>query len=421
MGSLIIYRFGSYVSLPGINPAIITSNIMGNKGSFMSVFNLFAGGAISRGSFFTLSVFPYISASLAMQFASSSAGFDFLIKLKAQGEEGQNKINAYTKYLSIILGFVFGLKYCHSISQMHLNGNPAIYISKALFMPVALIHMLAGMMFLIWLGNRISKKGISNGISLIIFSGIIGGAPSALLGLFQYLKNLGSITPVFIFLSFLAFLIGLVIIMDQSYRKLNVQYPSLNKFGTKSLSISHELPLKINNASIIPSMMAGTVISFPGMIYSSLVKLKLDYPFIKTIFHLLSHGEWLYYVLWAILIVFFTMVYTPIAFDSKSIGDNLKKNDALVENYRPGIQTSLRIEKIVANLSIYSSIYLVIICIPLDIIIMKNNLPFYFTGTSCMISVSSAIEIYQSFKSYIINIEYEKILKNEGFKKLLNK
>ena len=408
---IFIYRLGCHVNLPGINPVILTNIIYENPGSFLSNLDLFAGGSISKGTIFSLGVYPYISASLLIQFLTSSIGLPYFIQLKKQQSTGQEKLNAYTKYFTIVIGLFQSVGYCSYVATQKYQGISAIYLSKGFFFFIAIIHMLAGLIFLIWLGNQITKKGICNGISLIIFSGIISNVPKSIMKSINLLNN-QSITPggLMLFGIFVLLVMLFALYTETSRRNIVVRYPHSKLFESTGVSNHHKLPLKLNNASIMPSIMAAAIIMAPGFIQTVLNKIGLSNGTLDRFFMLFTRGEPLYFIIYAFSIVFFTIVYTPMVFSPESLSDPLKKSGCVLENWRPGSQTSAKLTSIIRNLSYVGAVKLLFLCVVVELILTKANAPFILSGTAIMICCSVGLEIYMAYRANASSHESLKII-----------
>jgi preprotein translocase subunit SecY len=417
---IFIYRIGCYITVPGVNPIILNKIINQTKGGFLSSLDVFAGGSISRATLFSLGVYPYISASLLMQFLTSNIGLDYFIALKKKGNTGQEQISAYTKYITIVIALFHSIGYCTYIATQKYQGFSPIYLSKPFFFFIAIIHMLAGVIFLIWLGNQITKKGICNGISLIIFSGIISNVPKSFFKTYSLLKSGTSLSSIVVFGLFLICMIFFTLFIETSKRNIAVRYPYSKLFESSEITNNHNLPMKINNASIMPSIMAAAVIMLPGILSFFVSKLHLNYFAVEQFFSLFTRGNFLYYFIYGFAIIFFTIVYTPMTFEPNTLAGQLQKSNCILENWRPGNQTALQLEKIIQNLSYLSALYLFILCVFVDIFLSKTNSPFYFGGTSLIICISVGLEIYDSYRSHSSDLQCLGVVKNYAVGSLIN-
>jgi preprotein translocase subunit SecY len=406
-----IYRLGCHVNLPGINPVILTNIIYENPGSFLSNLDLFAGGSISKGTIFSLGVYPYISASLLIQFLTSNIGLPYFIQLKKQQSSGQEQLNAYTKYFTIVIALFQSIGYCTYVATQKYQGISAIYLSKPFFFFIAIIHMVAGLIFLIWLGNQITKKGICNGISLIIFTGIISNVPKSIIKCINLL-NIQAITPggLFLFVIFVLLVMLFALYTETSRRNVAVRYPHSKLFESTGVANHHQLQLKLNNASIMPSIMAAAIIMAPGFFQTVFNKIGIVSPAIDNFFLLFGRGEPLYFIIYGISIVFFTIVYTPMVFAPESLSDPLKKSGCILENWRPGNQTASKLSIIIRNLSYIGAAKLLFLCVIVEFILTKAGAPFILSGTAIMICCSVGLEIYMAYKANASSHESLKIV-----------
>jgi preprotein translocase subunit SecY len=421
VGMISIYRIGCHVNLPGINSNILKNIVYKDGGGFLSNLDLFAGGSIAKGTIFALGVYPYISASLLIQFLTSEVGLPYFINLKKQSGTGQEQLNAYTKYFTLIIALFHSVGYCTYIVTQKYEGFSAVYLSKPFFFFIAIIHMLAGLMFLIWLGNQITKKGICNGISLIIFTGIISNVPKSIIKSFNLL-NTNMITPGGLLLFFLFVIIVMLFALftETSKRNISVRYPHSKLFESTSVVNNHVLPLKINNASIMPSVMAAAVLMAPTFISNIFSKLNLQGPKIDHFFMLFNRGEPLYFIIYGISIVFFTIVYTPMVFAPTTLSDPLKKSGCVLENWRPGNQTSFKLSSIIENLSYIAAVKLLILCVGVEFVLTKTGAPFVLSGTAIMIACSVALEIYDSYRAHSSSHESLKVIDEFPLGKIYN-
>jgi preprotein translocase subunit SecY len=410
IGLIIIYRIGCHVNLPGINPIILSNIIHENPGSFLSNLDLFAGGSISKGTIFCLGVYPYISASLLIQFLTSSIGLPYFIALKKQQSTGQEKLNAYTKYFTIAIGLFQSIGYCAYIITQKYQGFSAVYLDKGFFFATTIIHMIAGLIFLIWLGNQITKKGICNGISLIIFTGIVSNIPKTIMKAITLLNN-HNITPggLLLFVLFVLLVMLFALFTETSKRNIAVRYPHSKLFESTGVANHHSLPLKLNNASIMPSVMAAAIIMAPGFIQTVFNKLSISSSGIDRFFMLFNRGEPLYFIIYGIAIVFFTIVYTPMVFAPDSLSEPLKKSGCILENWRPGQQTSSKLANIIDNLSYIGAVKLLFLCVIVELILTYTGVPFILSGTAIMICCSVGLEIYSAYRAQASSHESAKI------------
>jgi len=410
LGALVVYRIGAHIPVPGIDPVALAQLFEGQKGGILGVFNLFSGGALSRFTIFALGIMPYISSSIIMQLMSIAS--PQLEALKKEGEAGRRKITQYTRYGTV------GLALFQAIGiSIALESQPGLVLEPGLmFRLTAVTTLVTGTMFLMWLGEQITERGLGNGISIIIFAGIAAGLPSALGGLFS-LVNTGSMHPVtalFIF-ALVILVTGLVVFVERGQRKILVNYAK-RQVGNKVYGgQSSHLPLKLNMSGVIPPIFASSIILFPATVAGWFGSGE-GMTWLKDIAGTLSPGQPIYVLLYAAAIVFFCFFYTALVFNSKETADNLKKSGAFVPGIRPGEQTARYIDKILMRLTLAGAIYVTLVCLLPEFLILKWNVPFYFGGTSLLIIVVVTMDFMSQVQAYIMSHQYESLLKKANFK-----
>jgi preprotein translocase subunit SecY len=410
LGALVVYRVGAHIPVPGIDPVALAQLFEGQKGGILGVFNLFSGGALSRFTIFALGIMPYISSSIIMQLMSIAS--PQLEALKKEGEAGRRKITQYTRYGTV------GLALFQAIGiSIALESQPGLVLDPGLmFRLTAVTTLVTGTMFLMWLGEQITERGLGNGISIIIFAGIAAGLPNALGGLFS-LVNTGSMHPVtalFIF-ALVILVTGLVVFVERGQRKILVNYAK-RQVGNKIYGgQSSHLPLKLNMSGVIPPIFASSIILFPATVAGWFGSSE-GMTWLKDIAGTLSPGQPIYVLLYAAAIVFFCFFYTALVFNSKETADNLKKSGAFVPGIRPGEQTARYIDKILMRLTLAGAIYVTLVCLLPEFLILKWNVPFYFGGTSLLIIVVVTMDFMSQVQAYIMSHQYESLLKKANFK-----
>ncbi|MFA7281892.1 MAG: preprotein translocase subunit SecY [Sterolibacterium sp.] len=410
LGALVVYRVGAHIPVPGIDPVALAQLFEGQKGGILGVFNLFSGGALSRFTIFALGIMPYISSSIIMQLMSIAS--PQLEALKKEGEAGRRKITQYTRYGTV------GLALFQAIGiSIALESQPGLVLDPGLmFRLTAVTTLVTGTMFLMWLGEQITERGLGNGISIIIFAGIAAGLPNALGGLFS-LVNTGSMHPVtalFIF-ALVILVTGLVVFVERGQRKILVNYAK-RQVGNKVYGgQSSHLPLKLNMSGVIPPIFASSIILFPATVAGWFGSSE-GMTWLKDIAGTLSPGQPIYVLLYAAAIVFFCFFYTALVFNSKETADNLKKSGAFVPGIRPGEQTARYIDKILMRLTLAGAIYVTLVCLLPEFLILKWNVPFYFGGTSLLIIVVVTMDFMSQVQAYIMSHQYESLLKKANFK-----
>jgi len=406
---LIIYRFCTYVPIPGIDPESLKNLLTGNERSLLGMFNLFAGGAVQRMAILTLGIMPYISSSIIIQLLTGVT--EYFKNLKAQGEFGRRKITQYTRYGTVLLALIQG--YGVSVS---LENSPGIVLEAGMYFRfVTTITLLTGTILIMWLGEQITARGIGNGISLIIFSGIVAAIPSALASTFE-LGRTGAISSIVI-LTVLALLLGaiyFIVYVERAQRRILIQYPK-RQMGNKIYGgESSYLPLKVNTAGVIPAIFASALLLLPITLSNFSTS---SNSFMVSITSLLGQGKPLYMLFYASGIIFFSFFYTSIIFNPVETSDNLKKHGGFVPGIRPGEKTSEFIQGLLTKLTVIGSSYLVIICILPEVLISKYPIPFYLGGTSLLIVVVVAMDTITQVQTRMMSAQYASLIKKTKFSK----
>ena len=415
LGALVVYRIGAHIPVPGIDPVQLAQLFKQNEGGILGMFNMFSGGALSRFTVFALGIMPYISASIIMQLVSIVS--PTLEALKKEGESGRRKITQYTRYFTVALALfqAFGI-------AVALESQPGLVLDPGMgFRFVTVVTLLTGTMFLMWLGEQITERGLGNGISIIIFAGIAAGLPSALGGLFTLVSNgsIGSFSAIVIVVLVAAVTYG-VVFVERGQRKILVNYAK-RQVGNKVYGgqTSH-LPLKLNMAGVIPPIFASSIILFPATIVDWFTRGKdSSSPFIgflKDLAASLAPGEPIHALLYAAAIIFFCFFYTALVFNSKETADNLKKSGAFVPGIRPGEQTARYIDKILMRLTLAGAVYITLVCLVPEFMTAQWKVPFYFGGTSLLIIVVVTMDFMAQVQNYVMSQQYESLLRKANFK-----
>jgi preprotein translocase subunit SecY len=415
LGALVVYRIGAHIPVPGIDPIALASLFKQNEGGILGMFNMFSGGALSRFTVFALGIMPYISASIIMQLGSIVS--PQLEALKKEGEAGRRKITQYTRYFTVALALfqAFGI-------AVALEAQPGLVLDPGMgFRFVTVVTLLTGTMFLMWLGEQITERGLGNGISIIIFAGIAAGLPAALGSLFTLVSNgsISSIAAIIIVILVVAVTYA-VVFVERGQRKILVNYAK-RQVGNKVYGgqTSH-LPLKLNMAGVIPPIFASSIILFPATIVDWYTRGKdSNGPFIgflKDLAASLTTGEPIHALLYAVAIVFFCFFYTALVFNSKETADNLKKSGAFVPGIRPGDQTARYIDKILMRLTLAGAVYITLVCLVPEFLQSFWKVPFYFGGTSLLIIVVVTMDFMAQVQNYVMSQQYESLLRKANFK-----
>jgi len=408
--ALIVYRIGAHIPVPGIDPVQLKQLFNSQSGGILNLFNMFSGGALSRFTVFALGIMPYISASIIMQLMTYVV--PSLEALKKEGEAGRRKITQYTRYGTLGLAIFQALGIA-----LALEGTAGLVINPGIgFRVTAVVSLVAGTMFLMWLGEQITERGLGNGISILIFAGIAAGLPGAIGGLFE-LVNTGAmsiIAALFIITIVILVTYG-VVFVERGQRKILVNYAK-RQVGNKIMGgQSSHLPLKLNMSGVIPPIFASSIILLPTTVVSWFATGD-SLRWLKDLSAALSPGQPVYVMLYAAMIVFFCFFHTALVFNSRETAENLKKSGALVPGIRPGDQTAKYIDKILARLTLVGAVYITAVCLLPEFLVLKYNVPFYFGGTSLLIIVVVTMDFWSQVQSYVMSQQYESLLKKANFK-----
>lgn len=408
--ALIVYRLGTHIPVPGINPEVLADLFRQNEGGILGLFNMFSGGALSRFSIFALGIMPYISASIIMQLAS--AVVPTLEAIKKEGEAGRRKITQYTRYGTVGLALVQAI----GIS-VALESQPGLVIDPGmLFRLTTVVTLVTGTMFVMWLGEQITERGIGNGISIIIFAGIVAGLPSALAGLFDLVRtNAMSILSAIFILIVVVLVTAFVVLVERGQRKITVNYAKRQVGNKMYAGQTSHLPLKLNMAGVIPPIFASSIILFPATV-SSWFAAGEGLSWLSDFAAALAPRQPLYLTLYASAIIFFCFFYTALVFNSRETADNLKRSGAFIPGIRPGDQTARFVDKILTRLTMAGALYITLVCLLPEFLVMRWNVPFYFGGTSLLIIVVVTMDFMAQVQAYMMSHQYDSLLKKANFK-----
>jgi len=410
LGALVVFRVGTYIPVPGIDPAVLADLFKKQTGGILGMFNMFSGGALSRFSIFALGIMPYISSSIIMQLGAIAV--PHLEQLKKEGEAGRRKVTQYTRYGTLVLATfqAFGISVALQ-AQPGLVPNPG-----ALFQMTTVITLVTGTLFLMWLGEQITERGLGNGISLIIFAGIAAGLPRAIGSTLELVRTGAFSIPLVLLLFFGAIAVtGLVVFVERGQRKILVNYAK-RQVGNKVYGgQSSHLPLKLNMSGVIPPIFASSMILFPATL-AGWFGSGPGMSWLKDISEKLSPGQPIYVLFYAGAIVFFCFFYTALVFSPKETAENLKKSGAFLPGIRPGEQTAGYVEKIMMRLTMVGAVYVSLVCLLPEFLVVKWNVPFYFGGTSLLILVVVTMDFMAQVQSYLMSHQYEGLLKKANFK-----
>jgi preprotein translocase subunit SecY len=408
--ALVVYRIGAHIPVPGIDPVALQQLFQGQSGGILNLFNMFSGGALSRFTVFALGIMPYISASIIMQLMTHVV--PTLEALKKEGEAGRRKITQYTRYGTLFLAIFQSLGIA-----LALEGSQGLVLSPGFgFRMTAVVSLVAGTMFLMWLGEQITERGLGNGISILIFAGIVAGLPSAIGGLFELVRTGAmSIVACLFILALVVFVTYAVVFVERGQRKILVNYAK-RQVGNKVYGgQSSHLPLKLNMSGVIPPIFASSIILLPATVVGWFATGE-GMRWLKDLSGALSPGQPIYVLLYAAMIVFFCFFYTALVFNSRETADNLKKSGAFIPGIRPGDQTARHIDRILSRLTLAGAVYITAVCLLPEFLVLKYNVPFYFGGTSLLIIVVVTMDFWAQVQSYVMSQQYESLLKKANFK-----
>jgi preprotein translocase subunit SecY len=405
LAALLVYRLGTHIPLPGLNPEAYAAAFQGQANGILGLFNMFAGGAVERMAIFALGIMPYISASIIVQLMTSVV--PALENLKKEGEQGRKIINQYTRYGTVLLGTLqaYGI-------AVGLESGQGIVADPGIFFKVStVLTLLGGTMFLMWLGEQITSRGIGNGISLIIFAGIAAGLPTAIAHTLE-LGRTGALSTLLIFAVILVAIgvIALIVFVERAQRRLLIQYPKRQVGNRMFQGDTSHLPLKLNTSGVIPAIFASSLLLLPATAAGFAGTSQMP-AWATTIIASLSHGQPVYMLMYAALIAFFAFFYTAIVFNPKDTADNLKKHGGFIPGIRPGDRTAEYIDYVLTRITVIGAIYLVFVCILPEILIARTGIPLALGGTSLLIVVSVTLDTVAQIQGHLIAQQYEGLIK----------
>ena len=409
VGALVVYRIGTYIPVPGIDPNALQNFFQDQSGTILSMFNMFSGGALERLSILALGIMPYISCSIIMQMASVTV--PSLKQLKKEGESGRKKITQFTRYGTVVLAGFQSIGASVALQNQGVVVNPGFN-----FVFTACISLVTGTMFLMWLGEQITERGLGNGISMIILASIISGLPSAIGGTLE-LANTGELSPaiVLILLMLVLAVTAIVVFIERGQRRIPVNYAKRQQGRKLYQSQSTHLPFKINMSGVIPPIFASSIILFPATI-ASWFGTSEGFGWMQNIAAKLTPGQPIYIMLYASLIMFFCFFYTALVFDSKETADNLKRSGAFMPGIRPGHQTAQYIDKVLTRLTFWGGLYIVSVCLLPEFMILYYRVPFYFGGTSLLIIVVVSMDFMAQMQALMMSKQYEGLLQKANLR-----
>ncbi|MES9900872.1 MAG: preprotein translocase subunit SecY [Sedimenticola sp.] len=415
LGALLVFRIGTFIPVPGVNPAALAALFAEQEGSnILDMFNMFSGGALMRASLFALGIMPYISASIIMQLMS--AVIPKLEQLKKEGEQGRRKITQYTRYGTVVLATFQAVGISMALQSQQAGGMSVVTHTGPGFILTAVVSLVTGTMFLMWLGEQITERGLGNGISLIIFAGIVAGLPSAIGGTLELVRTgeMNAITVLILFM-LAAAVTAFVVFVERGQRRITVNYAKRQQGRKMFAAQSSHLPLKLNMAGVIPPIFASSIILFPSTL-GQWVSGQENMRWLQDIVGKLQPGEPIYVLLYALAIIFFCFFYTALVFNSRETADNLKRSGAFIPGYRPGEQTARYIDSVMSRLTLAGAIYITAVCLLPEFLIVGWNVPFYFGGTSLLIIVVVVMDFMAQVQTHMMSHQYDGLMKKANLK-----
>lgn len=413
LGALIVYRLGTYIPVPGVDPAAMVA-LMQQQQGIVQMFNMFSGGALSRLSVFALNVMPYISASIIVQLCSHI--FPSLQALRKEGESGRRKITQYTRYGTVLLAVFQAIGISTALQGQQGPAGPVVYSPGMGFVLTAVVALTAGTLFLMWLGEQVTERGVGNGISLIIFAGIVAGLPGAVVGTLQQVQN-GEIGgfAVIVIVALIAAVTYFVVFVERGQRRITVNYARRQGGRQAYMNQSSHLPLKLNMAGVIPAIFASSLIMFPATVATWFGQ-GTQAGWLQDLALTLGPGQPLHMILYGALIIGFAFFYTALVFNSQETADNLKKSGALIPGIRPGRATADYIDGVLTRLTAWGALYLVAVCLLPEFMRLWWNVPFYFGGTSLLICVVVVMDFIAQIQAHLMSHQYDSLLKKANLK-----
>lgn len=413
LGALLVYRLGTYIPVPGVDATVMGEMLAQHGGGILGMFDMFSGGALGRMTVFALNIMPYISASIIVQLMS--AAIPQLETLKKEGESGRKRLNQYTRYLTVFIAMFQSYGIAVGLESMHGQAGAAVIDPGAFFRLSCVVTLVGGTMFLMWLGEQITARGIGNGTSLIIFAGIVANVPHALATLFE-LGRTGALSPLFIlgFLVIAVAVIAFIVFIERAQRRIVIQYPKRQVGQRMFGGDSTHMPLKINTSGVIPPIFASSLLLIPATIAGFSGRAGDGGGILGAIGGALAHGQPLYMLTYAGLIIFFSFFYTAVVFNPQETADNLKKYGGFIPGIRPGSNTAEYFDYVLTRLTAVGALYLCLVCLLPEILISHYGVPFYFGGTSLMIIVSVTMDTVTQIQSHLLAHQYEGLMKKAG-------
>jgi len=424
LGALLIYRLGTFIPIPGINPDAFAANFKVSASGILGMFNTFSGGAVERMAIFALNIMPYISASIIMQLMTSVV--PSLETLKKEGESGRKQINQYTRYLTVILATAQAFGIAYSLESQTSQVGPVVMQPGPFFIASTVVTLVGGTMFLMWLGEQITQRGIGNGTSLIIFAGIVAGLPVTIANLFEAARTGALQTPLLLaLLALMVFVVAAIVFIERAQRRLRIEYPKRQTGQLLAKGESSHLPLKLNSAGVIPPIFASSLLLLPATIAQFASGSRGDswvttylpsavatwVPDWSTIAAALGPGQLWHMLIYVALILFFAFFYTAVVFNPVETADNLRKYNGFLPGIRPGAKTAEYIDYVLTRITVVGALYLAAVCVLPEILISQAAVPFYFGGTSLLIAVSVTMDTVSQVQSHLLAHQYQGLIK----------
>ncbi len=409
--AIAIFRIGSFITIPGVDPRVMGQLFDAQSGGIMGMLNMFGGGALSRMSLFALGVMPYISASIIMQLMTHV--IPSLEQLRKEGESGRRTITKYTRYGTLLLATIQSVGVAIALQSQSSGGDNVVFLNGTGFVVTAAITLVTGTMFLMWLGEQITERGIGNGISILIFAGIVAGLPRAIGGTLD-LASKGQLSPFVVILLFAMVLAvtAFVVFVERGQRRITVNYAKRQQGRKMMQAQSSHLPLKLNMAGVIPPIFASSIILFPATLGD--LATSNSNTWLNTLVSTLQPGQPVYILLYASAIIFFCFFYTALVFNAKETADNLKRSGAFIPGIRPGEQTARYIDGVLTRLTLYGALYITLVCLLPEFLILLWNVPFYFGGTSLLIIVVVVMDFVAQAQAHMMSHQYEGLMKKSN-------
>jgi len=413
--ALVIYRVGAHITIPGVDPVVMAALFDQQEGGILDMFNMFSGGALGRMSLFALGVMPYITASIIMQLMSHVV--PSLEQIRKEGEAGRRQITKYTRYLTLALCTFQATGVGIALQGQQVGGEALVYVPGAMFMFTTVVTLATGTMFLMWLGEQVTERGVGNGISILIFAAIVSGLPGALGGTLE-LVSTGELSMIFVIILLLmaVAVTGFVVFVERGQRRITVNYARRQQ-GRKMYSAqSSHLPLKLNMAGVIPPIFASAIILFPATFGDLVGRSGDQMTWLQNIVATMQPGQPLYILFFAAAIIFFCFFYTSLVFNSRETADNLKKSGAFIPGIRPGEQTARYIDGVMTRLTLVGALYITAVCLLPEFLILGWNVPFYFGGTSLLIIVIVVMDFMSQVQTHLMSHQYDSLMKKANLK-----